>query len=163
MRIMLFSFGKNKEINDTTPDDEIFFVSRYHWEDVKAQHHEIQKRSAALMTASFATKEIVAATTCPLPSIPNKTQERFVAFLKSIIPYNDDDVKEICFNIWYRAQHEYDNSFQQNSTKDYFLHEVINKDKSPRGNRDDNEAMTMLKEYLDYMPRWTLRGHSHRE
>jgi mannobiose 2-epimerase len=48
-------------------------------------------------------------------------------------------------------------------TKDYFLHEVINKDKSPRGNRDDNEAMTMLKEYLDYMPRWTLRGQSHRE
>lgn len=160
MGVMVTSFDGVDALDETTPEDKIYFVSSYHWNDVDAQHREIQSRSAGLQPRHFTAFEILAAATCPLPAAPNKVQKRFEAFLKSNLPYSDDDLKEISFNIWYRAQHERDSTFQENSAEDYFLTEVIGKEKYLLSRKLQAEAQAILKEYLANMPRWTLKGHS---
>lgn len=156
---LLTTLDENKELDNSLSDREVFFISRYGWDDEPAQHRTIMSYGSGIAEKKhFTQKEITMATSNYTPAIPNKMQKRFTKYLKRIMPYRDEDIQEICFNLWYRTMHEFDQDFDENSAEDYFKNEVIGNAKYLSKEKD--EAMRYLKEYLDNMPRWTLKGHA---
>lgn len=159
---LLTTLDENKELDSTFPDDETFFISRYSWDNEYAQHRTIMSQSSEVADKKrFTVQEITEAISNFTPVIPNKKQKQFGKYLKRLLPYNDEDIREICFNLWYRAIHEADKDFDENTTEEYFRNEVISKERMSPKQMD--EAMHQLKAYMDNMPRWTLKGYSSNE
>lgn len=161
---LLTTLDANKQLDSSLPDNETFFISRYGWDNESSQHHAIVSLSSAIVgKRPFTVEEITSATSNYTPVIPNKKQKQFEKYLKRLMPYSDEDIREICFNLWYRAMHEYDNEFDENKAEDYFKNEVIGNTRQSMTVKQSDEAIHHLKEYMDHMPRWTLKGYSPNE
>ena len=92
--------------------------------------------------------------------VPNAAQQDFETFLKQI--GHERDTREICFDLWFFANHEGDRCLGDKSNKTYFDEVVLDQSKQELAlvGITRNEAMQRMEEYMNHSPRWMLRGHS---
>lgn len=140
-------------------DRNIFFISRFSWFDYRKMHRHLSARENLEQHQEFSDEDIKMAGLSSLPSIPNAAEKDFKKMLTSI--GRKDKQLEICFNLWYYAQHEGDEDYEGKTYKDYFQENVLN---GLNLNKKKQEyATAQLETYMSNMPRWTLRGHSYNE
>ena len=145
--------------------DDYVLLSRYGWLDPRALHEKIaQSRSLlALPPRQFTKEEIINAATNPLPAIPNERQEEFARFLGEQLGFDDEQVDEICFNLWYHLQLEDESDADNISAEEYFDGEVLYQSGKQLTQEQNVYAIQMLHKYTDAIPRWTLCGYSEEE
>ena len=151
------------EPTDSLPPEKVIFVSRYGWEDVDAMRRETARRSALVMhPRPFTMEEIADATREGFPLIANKRQKQFENFLKKKLGCNEEEILIICYELWQFAQHEGDDDAPDSTCDDYFRKAVLCKDDTKRqfDEKLKEEALRELDEYIDNMPRWTLKGYA---
>lgn len=143
-----------------THDEEIvLYQSDYMWDDLQA-----------FLKASAAKRSIKEFRALPKECLQNSEaiyeqlndqQAGFAQFLKEQFGLDNDAVEDVCFNLWYRAQHEEDPDFEQESFMEYFINEVFERiTPSKRSKSALEEAISHLQAYMNAMPRWVLKGHS---
>ena len=64
----------------------------------------------------------------------------------------------ICFNLWYKANHAEESGNNDQTVDEYFEQEVLFMDDLDGDTRQ--KAWQMLHDYMDHMPRWTLKGYA---
>ena len=75
--------------------------------------------------------------------------------------FSDEEALDICHQLWYREMHEGDEDFYEDTTLEYFIDSVLYE-------YDENDyqykrAMDQLKSFLDYMPRWQMKGQARKK
>lgn len=149
--------GDSSEPYLDLPDEEIIFCSRYGWDDNDALRQAIVERSPQVMYRHpFELQQVLAASRNGLPIIPNSQQQQFENFLSEKLDLDESETAIVCYELWYRAQHEGDKDYAGNTWSAYF-NEMLLDDK------DDllkAEATRELNAYMDCMPRWTLKGYA---
>ena len=151
-------------INDVEPDSNehfdrlIFFMTRYGWRDFKREHDILSRID--MPHREFSKNEIINAGYSGGVVIPNAHQQEFEAFLRLI--GHENDAQDICFDLWFFAAHEGDRELGSRNYKTYFEDVVISASakEMAKQNISREEAMQQMEEYMNHMPRWTLRGHS---
>ena len=93
-------------------------------------------------------------------SVENLTLQDFETFLQQI--GHERDAHEICFDLWFFANHEGDRRLGDKSYKTYFNDVVLDQSKQELAlaGITHSEAMQRMEEYMNHSPRWMLRGHS---
>lgn len=142
-------------------EDKIFYHNKYMWDNL-AVFIKKQKAERSIKYLPF-PKECLLKSEAVYFQL-NDQQADFTQFLKVQFRLDDDAVQDVCFNLWYRAQHEEDPDFEHESYMDYFMHEVFAKiTPSKRSKFALEEAMSHLQAYMNAMPRWILKGYSPKE
>lgn len=144
------------------PDDQVVFLSRYGWDTPKELRDKIALCHTIPNRKDYTMEEVINAASV-LPIVPNPEAMHFRTFLQAALGYDEVEITEISFNLWYRAQHDEDESFEGSTYQDYFTNEVIRHAPKRIGMKQMNEAISSLTNYMNAMPRWILKGHSPNE
>lgn len=144
------------------PDDQVVFLSLYGWNTPEKLRDKIAQRQTIPSRRDYTMEEIIQSSSVQ-PTIPNPEAKHFHRFLQTTLGYDEEEAKEISFNLWYRAQHEEDESFEDGTYQDYFTKEVLRQAPKRIGMKQMNEAISALTNYMNAMPRWILKGHSPNE
>ena len=107
----------------------------------------------------FTTDEIREAGGGVVPTIPNERHEVFWDFLTRELKWDDYYARRICFELWYKANHADDPANDDDETiEEYFENEALSFDHITKNNCE--KGMRLLHDYVDHIPRWTLKGHA---
>ena len=139
-------------------DKLIFFMSRYGWFNFKREHDILSRLD--IPHRIFSKEEIIDAGLSGYIGVPNTAQQDFETFLQQIC--HETDAHEICFDLWFFANHEGDRRLGDKSYKTYFNDVVLDQSKQELAlaGITHSEAMQRMEEYMNHSPRWMLRGHS---
>lgn len=138
-------------------DDNYAFMSRCGWDDIAALHKAIVSHKPAIEEhRRFTEEEIRAAGSGEAPTIPNACQKEFWQLLTREIGLLDQDARQICHGLWYKANHVEEPGFDEESIEEYFEHEALVFDDIDEATR--KKALKLLKDYVAHIPRWTLKG-----
>jgi hypothetical protein len=140
-------------------DDNIAFKSRCGWDDIATMCKAIADHKPAIAERRrFTEEEIRAAGSGEAPIIPNACQKEFWHLLTRQIGLLDQDARQICHQLWYKANHEEEPGFDEESTEEYFENEALVFDDIDEATRQ--KAHDLLKDYVAHIPRWTLKGYA---
>ena len=138
-------------------DDNIAFESRCGWNDMATMCKAIADHKPAIAERRrFTEEEIRAAGSSENPIIPNACQKEFWHLLTREIALFDQDARQICHQLWYKANHEEEPGFDEESIEAFFENEALVFDDIDKATRQ--KAQHMLKDYVAHIPRWTLKG-----
>ena len=141
-------------------DSEVYYVSRYGWDSPKDLLNEISIRNNKVPRyRDYSDVDLIKAAHWPFPKIPNPKKSVFFSYLKNGLGLTEYDCYEAAFNLWYRAMHEEDDSFEHGEYTSFFI-DVLSWSDRELDLAGLNEAMKCLTEYMNNMPRWVLKGHS---
>ena len=149
-------------------DKHIFFMSRFATSEYKNQYDMLstpqvtawQHKEADDTTLTLAGMSVT-------PMLPNSSEEQFKKALQSVGV--NGKLGLICFNLWFRTMREdcdlgedsFSASYDLRTCREYFEQEVVSKHRLSSKQRQ--KVYEALDDYLDHMPRWTLRGHCRAE
>jgi hypothetical protein len=140
-------------------DDNIVFTSRCAWDKPEQLRHAIASHQPAIAERHpFTEEEIRAAGSGEIPVIPNARQDEFWDFLTDELKLYDHHARQICFNLWYKANHAEEPGYDDMTADEYFEQEALFMDDLDDSTRQ--KAWQMLHGYMDHMPRWTLKGYA---
>ena len=140
-------------------DDNISFTSRCGWEFTSELHKAIAEHLPVIRERRrFTEEEIRGAGRGEAPTIPNVCQKDFWHLLTREIGLLDQDARQICQELWYKANHEEEPEFDEDSVEDYFENEALSFDDISQATRQ--KALKALKDYVAHIPRWTLKGYA---
>ena len=154
----LYDYNKS---TDRVPADKLMFASRYGWEDNEALRKETARRSRHILHPKpFTDDDIIMATNDGVPVMPNKQRKEFVKFLKKKLDIPEQVPIFICFSLWLCAQHEDDPDDTGETCESYFEDVVLSNENFHYSDELKAEAREQLHDFLDHMPRWTLKGYA---
>ncbi len=138
-------------------DDNIAFESRCGWDDMTAMCKAIADHKPAIAERRrFTEEEIRAAGSGEVSIIPNACQKEFWQLLTRNIGLLDQYARQICHELWYKANHIEEPGFDEDSIEEYFENEALMFDDIDKATRQ--KAKDLLKDYVAHIPRWTLKG-----
>ena len=142
--------------------ENVVFMSRYGWSDVRMQQHIINKMGRHVSEyRSFTLDEVADAARGGVPLITNARQADLERFLTDVLGHNEMLVMVICHNLWYYQQHIGDPVYEADKTPDAFFKEmVLGKHGGQLTETQKDEGMRLLYDYLDHMPQWVMKGFS---
>lgn len=163
---MMYYYDEEGSLADNQKDldEKIFFSTRFGWKNQEKQRRLIRNASNVVSNhKEYTIDEILSAGNCALPIIPNTASEEFKQYLVSM-GVDEDDFNDICFEIWFFAMHEGDPVHHGITYRNYFNDTIVRELKRQRPNSfSETEAMGQLGNYVNHLPRWTLKGHSSSE
>ena len=142
--------------------ESLLFLSPYGWErPLQLEKAIADKGLATAAPKQFTMLQILEASLAPIPIIPNPKYDSFVDMLIYEMNFSDEEALDICHQLWYREMHEGDEDFYEDTTLEYFIDSVLYE-------YDENDyqykrAMDQLKSFLDYMPRWQMKGQARKK
>ena len=140
-------------------DDNIAFVSRCGWECIAELRKAIDERRPAIAERRrFSEEEIRSAGRGEAPTMPNACQKEFWHLLTRDIGLMDQDARQICHELWYKANHAEEPGFDEDSIENYFENEALVFNDIDEATRQ--KARRLLADYVAHIPRWTLKGHA---
>lgn len=146
----------------TRNEGKIFYHNDYMWDNLMVFIKK-QKAKRSIKDYRPLPKECVQTPRAIYFQL-NDRQADFTQFLKERFGLDDGAVEDVCFNLWYRAQHEEDPDFEYESYIDNFIHEVFEGSAQSKWSKSlVEEAISHLQAYMNAMPRWVLKGHSPEE
>ena len=138
-------------------DDNVAFTSRCGWEDIAALHKVIDAHNPVIEERRcFTEDEIRGAGSGEAPLIPNACQKEFWQLLTRDIGLLDQYARQICHELWYKANHIEEPGFDEDSIDEYFENEALMFDDIDKATRQ--KAKDLLNDYVAHIPRWTLKG-----
>ena len=140
-------------------DDNIVFNSRCGWDDPAELRKAIANHQPIISERRcFTEEEIREAGNSEVPTIPNECYMDFWHLLTHDIGLLDQDARQICHELWYKANHADEPGFDEDSVEEYFDNEALVFDDIDKATRQ--KALHLLKDYVAHIPRWTLKGYS---
>jgi len=140
-------------------DDNIAFTSRCGWDEPEELQKAIAEHQPVISERRrFTEEEIRGAGSGEVPTIPNPCQKDFWHLLTREIGLLDQDARQICNELWYKVNHAEEPGFDEDSVEEYFENEALVFDDISKATRQ--KALRLLKDYIDHIPRWTLKGYS---
>ena len=163
-------------------DDNVVFSSRYSWDNLGDLRKAIATVGANVggnqestttgcsvdmptqpftdeAARRFTCEEVCEAGSGDVPTIPNKRQEKFWNFLIKDLEWDDYFARQICFELWYKANHAEDPaSTDEETIEKYFEEEALDFDGITQETR--RKGLRLLADYVAHIPRWTLKGHA---
>ena len=142
-------------------DENLLFVSRFGWEDTAKmkQHIDAQSKDIPEMP-EFDVQDIALASSTLVPVIPNERNKDFMHYLMTDLGFDQGRAYLICFNLWYFKNRcgEYDEG--DGPVELYFLSNVLGAMEHEPTDRQAEEAMRRMADYVDHLPLWSLAGHT---
>lgn len=141
-----------------TEDTDILYYSPQIWGDIEAFQKEVSQHKNINDYRPFPNKSVneMEHTANTL----NAKYPAFVQYLTTHFDYDEATAYKVCFNLWYRAQHELDKEYEGDTYTDYFVREVVDKACKKLSHKEQDEVLQQLKDYMNNMPRWILKGYS---
>ena len=159
---MAYTVEGFKEEEDTLEADKVAFVSRYGWYDLDAQRKAVDTKKTIAQRQTFTPKEVSDAASGNLPMIPNKLQSAFEHLLIKEMGINETLVALTCHQLWFLVQHEGDPDIHI-TPEQFFENATLSPYTCKADDRLKAQARQLLADYLDNMPRWSLKGYSKAE
>jgi hypothetical protein len=150
-------------VHTYTEGDLSLVMSPYAWEDGAALHRKIDRQCIGIESRrAFTYDEIVKAGGSSVPVIPNRHDEEFRTFLSDRLRLSESQVEDACFNVWHNLMNEHESlpDFKTKTAEEYFEDYVLGQVEIKLTAELRAESRKLLKEYIDGMPRWTLKGYS---
>ena len=145
----------------TAADEDLLFVSRFGWKDTARMKQYIDAQSKDILkTPELDVKEIALASSTLIPVIPNERGKDFMHYLMTDLGFNQVRAYLICFNLWYfkTRRGEYDET--DGPLELYFLSNALGAMKHDPTDRQTEEAMRRMADYVDHLPLWHLAAHT---
>ena len=149
------------EDETTAADEDLLFVSRFGWEGTAKMKKYIEAHSKDITEMpDFDVADIVLASSTLVPVIPNEQSKDFMHFLMTDLGFDQARAYLICFNLWYfkTRRGEYDETDE--SLELYFLSSVLGAMKNEPTDKQTDEAMHRMTDYVNHLPLWHLAGHT---
>ena len=142
-------------------DENLLFVSRFGWEDTAKMKQYIDAQSKDIPEMpEFDVQDIALASSTLVPVIPNERNKDFMHYLMTDLGFDQGRAYLICFNLWYFKNRcgEYDEG--DGPVELYFLSNVLGAMEHEPTDRQAEEAMRRMADYVDHLPLWSLAGHT---
>ena len=160
---MAYAIAGFKGGGEKLTSDKVSFVSRYGWYDLGAQRKVVDKEGYTILhSRQFTPQEVTDAAYGNIPQLPNKMTGAFDYMLTRKLGLDEGLAAKTRYQLWFLVQHEGDPDVSL-TPEAFFESSAL----SPRVCKADDtvkeEARQMLKEFLDNVPRWALKGFSKAE
>lgn len=144
---------------ENAKEEDILFVSRYGWEDKRKMARFIAQHSKNIDSVpEFSLEELVKSSGALFPFIPNPKKDEFMHYLTDKIGFDKLDAYIVCFNLWYYKIHYGEYSLDDMPMEVYFLSRVLAEIDQDLTDRQAEEGMQRLADFVDNLPLWHLRG-----
>lgn len=144
---------------ENAKEEDILFVSRYGWEDKRKMERFIAQHSKNIDSVpEFSLEELVKSSGALFPFIPNPKKDEFMHYLTDKIGFDKLDAYIVCFNLWYYKIHYGEYSLDDMPMEIYFLSRVLAEIDQDLTDRQAEEGMQRLADFVDNFPLWHLRG-----
>ena len=162
LRYMLEKVRDRKKIPSLS-SDEIFYFSTYAWDDQEAMRKAIA--NGGINTTDrreFTDEEVRQACLEEPPTVPNARRQQMWQYLTRVAGWDDYYAHRICSRLWNKVNHEGEPDYWDAdlSIEDYFKDEALIEKEIEEDPSVLTEAMRILHDYVDHIPRWTLRGYA---
>ena len=145
-------------------DSDCYFLSPYAWDDEdKMRDWLMEARNSCNLDFKEYTQEEIMLAAFSRPLIPNENSLEFSKFLNGKLGYGDvDDIFEIQCELWSLANHEDEEKETAggNPLHDYIEEEILDCAPKNVSKAVRKEAIEMLNEFVNNIPRWNLCGHA---
>ena len=142
------------------PEDQLCYVSRFCRMSVAKLQEQIARYDETVTSPKVFSNDQVMEAGSVYPVIPNDGQRTFEDFLNKKLGLNHYNAWFFGTQLWLRVQHEHIHVSDLESPEEYFEYEVLKFARKSVSQKTRREAMQLLREYLDHIPRWVLKGHS---
>lgn len=144
---------------ENAKDEDIRFVSRYAWEDKQKMEQFIALHSKDITSVpEFSFEELIKSSGTVVPLIPNAKRDEFIHFLTHQIGLDLGSAYTVCFNLWYYKIHYGEYTLDDMPMEVYFLSHTLIEVKKELTDKEANEWMLHLTDFVNNMPLWHLRG-----
>ena len=144
---------------ENAKDEDIRFVSRYAWEDKQKMEQFIALHSKDITSVpEFSFEELIKSSGIVVPLIPNAKRDEFIHFLTHQIGLDLGSAYTVCFNLWYYKIHYGEYTLDDMPMEVYFLSHTLIEVKKELTDKEANEWMLHLTDFVNNMPLWHLRG-----
>ena len=144
---------------ENAKEEDIRFVSRYGWEDKRKMAHFIAQHSKNIDSVPvFSLEELAKSSGVLFPFIPNLKKNEFMHYLTDQIGFDELNAYIVCFNLWYYKIHYGEYSLDDMPMEVYFLSRVLAEIDQDLTDRQAEEGIQRLADFVDNLPLWHLRG-----
>ena len=106
----------------------------------------------------FSFEELIKSSGIVVPLIPNAKRDEFIHFLTHQIGLDLGSAYTVCFNLCYYKIHYGEYTLDDMPMEVYFLSHTLTEVKKELTDKEANEWMLHLADFVNNMPLWHLRG-----